>query len=71
MDEPSGIKCSSCAEEINYFDGPVRLVGKPQQFPFCWKCWKLLLQMIPNSGDIKTKEISDKEMHIWLEKKGR
>jgi len=69
IQKPSGILCSSCGEEIDLFDGPVRMIGKPQQFPFCWKCWRQLYQMIPAKKEIKVLEVSEKEMHIWLEEK--
>jgi len=62
---PSGIICSSCNNEIDLFDGPVRRIGKPQQFPFCWDCWRDLYRALPQH-QIIAEDVGD-ELHIWIE----
>ncbi len=67
--QPSGISCSSCQQEIDLFDGPVRRIGKPQQFPFCWECWRNLYKFIPDKRDVVTKDVKE-ELYIWLSTEG-
>jgi len=66
--KPSGVDCVSCKTEIDLHDGPVRMVGQPKRFPFCWECFHELYGVIPNRGHIIAKETLDgSELHIWLE----
>lgn len=67
--QPSGIFCAACQKEIDLFDGPVRKIGKPSQFPFCWECWQNFYRSgyIPQD-EIVAKDVG-KELHIWMEEK--
>jgi hypothetical protein len=65
--QPSGVLCSSCKKEIDLFDGALRKIGKPKQFPFCWECWHELLSIdLVSDQDVVTEDFAD-EIHIWLE----
>jgi hypothetical protein len=64
--EPSGIFCSSCQKEIDLFDGPVKRIGKPMQFPFCNDCWvEFYRSGYVQQCDIVVEDVGE-ELHIWM-----
>ena len=67
MIEPSGIFCSSCTEEIDLFDGPIRMVGEPKAFPFCWKCLRELYSAdFLSVPDIVAEKKEDGRLYITM-----
>lgn len=66
--KPSGVFCQICDNEIDLFDGPVRRIGKPQQFACCWQCLREILNFldVDRKKDILTEDVNG-ELHIWLE----
>jgi len=66
--KPSGITCSPCGKEIDLEDGPIRMVGSPKSFPFCWECFQVLYRSgYMEQCDIFAEEGKDGRLYIKMD----
>lgn len=52
----SGTLCTLCKQDIDFSDGPIRMLGQPKSFPFCWDCFISLFSSHLSHTTLQTRE---------------